>query len=158
MVAGRYTLLQYSGKQAHFTGFELSLEGQRIDKAAASVQLEHTLVYLTQNRGGKPRRRQLFFHAVYQLLVGEQQTEHVFLGLRAFHIGIGERPVLRLRKADRRADLAPLCGAAPFAAVYLTRGGEIRGCDQCLLSLPPEEGGIAWPDPWAEEVRELEHQ
>lgn len=52
----------------------------------------------------------------------------------------------------------PLCGSAPFAAVYLTRGGEIRGCDQCLLSLPPEEGGIAWPDPWAEEVRELEHQ
>ena len=51
----------------------------------------------------------------------------------------------------------PICGAAPFAAVYLTRGGEIRGCDQCLLSLPPEEGGIAWPDPWAEEVRELEH-
>ena len=54
--------------------------------------------------------------------------------------------------------ICPICGAAPFAAVYLTRGGEIRGCDQCLLSLPPEEGGIAWPDPWAEEVRELEHQ
>ena len=34
MVAGRYTLLQYPGKQAHFAGFELSLEGQRIDKAA----------------------------------------------------------------------------------------------------------------------------
>ena len=115
MIAGRYTLLQYPGKQAHFVGFELSLEGQRIDKAAAAVQLEHTLVYLTQNRGGKPRRRQLLFHAVYQLLVGEQQTEHVFLSLRAFYIGIGERPVLRLRKTDRRADLAPLCGAAPFA-------------------------------------------
>ena len=52
----------------------------------------------------------------------------------------------------------PLCGATPFAAVYLTRGGEIRGCDQCLLSLPPEEGGIAWPDPWVEAVRALEHQ
>ena len=35
MIAGRYTLLQYPGKQAHFVGFELSLEGQRIDKAAA---------------------------------------------------------------------------------------------------------------------------
>lgn len=52
----------------------------------------------------------------------------------------------------------PVCGAAPFAAVYLTHGGEIRGCDQCLLALPPEEGGIAWPDPWTWEVREYEDQ
>lgn len=53
------------------------------------------------------------------------------------HAACPERP-LTPPEFDYRC---PVCGAAPFETVYCTRGGVIRGCDQCLCARPPEEAG-----------------